>query len=488
MNSNHKKYEPFLLTLTVFVVLLCLSLFDSGFHIGSFEFKPVHIFSDLEKKEILPPITKTKKVKVDIRRRLKEKMDSIKLKKIVNIDSIAIAEEKDLRITDYRTDTLPLLGRFFKALYKTEKDGSKTRIAYYGDSMIEGDLITQTLRNDLQILYGGKGVGFVPITSIVAGFRRTINHAFSGNWITNSFLLKNPRKSFGLSGFVFNPQCFPISSKDSLYQQNLSWVYYSASMASYWNLRDFNDVKLYYGRASNRCFIDYSINNVRQLKNLTGRNIVNEISLNESKPINNIKINFHTDSILDVYGLSYENAGGVYVDNYSVRGNSGLPLSSIPSNIMSEMNNYLKYDLVILQYGVNVASPEATDFTWYEQGMIQVVNHIKKNIPGADILIVSVGDRSHKENMEFVTQKSIPILVEAQRRVAQKTGVAFWNLYESMGGHNSMVGWVETKYPLANKDYTHVNFRGAEKIGSLINECIQNEYKLYKITKEISNP
>ncbi|MEZ4850537.1 MAG: hypothetical protein R3B93_18375 [Bacteroidia bacterium] len=50
----------------------------------------------------------------------------------------------------------------------------KTRIAYFGDSMIEGDLITQSLRNDLQELLGGQGVGFVPITSQTYGFRKTI--------------------------------------------------------------------------------------------------------------------------------------------------------------------------------------------------------------------------------------------------------------------------------------------------------------------------
>ena len=47
----------------------------------------------------------------------------------------------------------------------------KIRIAYLGDSMIEGDLITQTLRELLQKEYGGQGVGFLPIFSNVVVFR-----------------------------------------------------------------------------------------------------------------------------------------------------------------------------------------------------------------------------------------------------------------------------------------------------------------------------
>ena len=47
--------------------------------------------------------------------------------------------------------------------------------------MIEGDLITQDVRRLLQETFGGSGVGFVPVTSIVAGFRQTITHSFA-NW------------------------------------------------------------------------------------------------------------------------------------------------------------------------------------------------------------------------------------------------------------------------------------------------------------------
>ena len=57
------------------------------------------------------------------------------------------------------------MGYFFAALNQIKQQKRKVRVAYFGDSVIEGDLVTSSLRNDLQELFGGKGVGFVPLTS-----------------------------------------------------------------------------------------------------------------------------------------------------------------------------------------------------------------------------------------------------------------------------------------------------------------------------------
>lgn len=88
-------------------------------------------------------------------------------------------------------DGLSTLSNFYRALHQRE---GQIRIAYYGDSSIEGDLVSQTLRDSLQRRFGGKGVGFVPITTNVSGFRRSVRHRFSPNWFTCKVVTNNYRK------------------------------------------------------------------------------------------------------------------------------------------------------------------------------------------------------------------------------------------------------------------------------------------------------
>ncbi len=64
--------------------------------------------------------------------------------------------------------------RFYQALDQLAKAPRPVRIAYFGDSFIEADILTADLREMLQQKYGGCGVGFVTITSMTSGFRPAV--------------------------------------------------------------------------------------------------------------------------------------------------------------------------------------------------------------------------------------------------------------------------------------------------------------------------
>lgn len=453
-----------------------LSIFDSSFTIKNYQFRPTSIFSDLTNSQKEDSLLFFKK-KSDSLIAYKRIADSMKL----NFDSIKLAEEQDLRISDYRADGLELLGKFFASLAKTQKKEGITRIAYFGDSMIEGDLITQTLRAVLQSTFGGSGVGFVPVFSKTGDFRRTIHSKYSTNWRGYSYLEKRGYKNFGISGFVFNPNVlYKDVMEDTVINQAVSWVQFTAPYDTYYRLRNFENARLFYGKSNNKNFVRIDYDTTKKFHPLTGQNIVNDLTINFTKPTKRVGFNFYIDTLTDVYGFSFDGKDGLYLDNFSVRSNSGLPILSIPTNVLKGMNEYMNYNLVVLQYGMNVTTPSGRNFSWYEEGMEKVIKHIRECMPNADILVISVGDRSHKVGTEMKTMSSIPYLVEAQRKIAQETNCAFLNLYQTMGGANSMVKWADTIPALANKDYTHFNFRGAEKIGNLISDKILNEYKIYQ--------
>ena len=63
-------------------------------------------------------------------------------------------------IEDYSDSTMRGMTRFYQALDELAKAPRPVRIAYFGDSFIEADILTADLREMLQQKYGGCGVGF----------------------------------------------------------------------------------------------------------------------------------------------------------------------------------------------------------------------------------------------------------------------------------------------------------------------------------------
>ncbi len=142
----------------------------------------------------------------------------------------------------FQTDIPPSpLYNFQKTLSELDGRRKKVRIAYFGDSIIEGDLVTQTLREYLQRRYGGEGVGFVSITSIAPGFRQTIKHSFSDSWRAYS-LVKTP----GLDGYGISGEVFKVSSNND---PEWPWVQYEGSSISE-GTQIFNQIQLFYGNTS----------------------------------------------------------------------------------------------------------------------------------------------------------------------------------------------------------------------------------------------
>ena len=173
------------------------------------------------------------------------------------------------------------------------------------------------------------------------------------------------------------------------------------------------------------------------------------------------------------YGLAMDGTSGIVLDNFSLRGSSGLSLRSVPVWMMREFNEQRPYDLIILQYGLNVATERGRNYDRYIAGMQTTVEHLKEAFPQAAILVVSVGDRDYKtEEGELRTMPGIKNLVRYQQNLAADEAVAFWNMFEAMGGEGSMADMVHAKPSLANYDYTHINFRGGKHLAGLLYESL----------------
>lgn len=358
---------------------------------------------------------------------------------------------------------------FFEKLYQleTNKHG-KARIAYFGDSMTDGDMIVQDVRTMFQDKFGGEGVGFVNITSESAASRGTILHEFSPNWKTQSYLkVKSPSRSFGVNGHVF-------FAKDTAHA---TWVKFKASRKKY--LATLPNPTLFYGKSSQKNAAVFCKNGKDTIyKKLAPRSILNTIQV--SSTVSSLKVNFSKADSIPFYGFNFDNGKGIHVDNFSSRGNSGLPLGNLNKDLMHAFQQKLGYDLIILQFGTNVLNYGSLNYSWYERKMKQVVSHLKECFPGAAILIISTADKSTKYDLEMKTDSAVVPLLSAQKRYAVQAETGFINLYTLMGGDGAMVQWVEDVPARANKDYTHFNYRGAKQVAGMIYNQLYTGYIEYK--------
>ncbi len=394
--------------------------------------------------------------------------DSLQIK----IDSVAQVAKSGCPpgitcIEDYSKDSTAMFD-FINALQNI-KNNKPLRVAMYGDSFIEGDVLCGSFRDTLQNLFGGSGVGYVPITSVVAGFRRNIKHKFE-NWKTYSIINKKDSVSIelGPAGYTFIPL-----------QDN--WVEYKPTNQK--NVRAFSVMKIYYKNLGHAT-MDYTINDSSYYAEVLPKsNTISEWKYHD-EPVSTVRFEFSNADSLQLYGASFEDINGIYVDNFSMRGNTGLGLSDVPDHMFVNFNKHRDYKLIILQYGLNVQLNDSMKYDWYTSRMVKVVNKLKHDFPTASFLMISVSDRSSNTTGEFRTMPTIPVMRNAQRYVAQQTGIAFWDMYEAMGGEDSMVKFVEADPSLAAKDYTHLTFKGGRKLASLlVKSLLYEKEKSEKPTK-----
>lgn len=358
-------------------------------------------------------------------------------------------------IEDYSDSTLRGMNSFYKALDELAMHPRLVRVAVFGDSFIEADILTADLREMLQNKYGGCGVGYVNVTSTTNGYRPTVRHFFSG-WQS------------------FSPM---DSTAFHRAQQGLSCHYFIPRSGAYVELRGIRKYAAHLDTCYQASIFFQSKGQVTMAVSVNGHSSGTSTflpgdSLQVMKVrgrIGSVRWNVENVDSTVFYGLAMDGNQGISVDNFSLRGSSGMPLLSIPMQTMRDFNKQRPYDLVILQYGLNVATEHGWNYEKYRERMHDVVSHLKEAFPQAGFLLLGIGDRDFRtENGELRTMPRVRNLIHYQQLIAADNAIAYWNMFEAMGGEGSMAKLVQSKPPLANYDYTHINFRGGKYLAGLL--------------------
>lgn len=360
------------------------------------------------------------------------------------------AEEQITSIEEFRGDDFDTpLNRLYEKLLSGNEP---VRIAFMGDSFVEGDILTADLRELLQDTFTGGGVGFVPFASPFTGFRQTIKTTSKG-WTPYNIM---QRKSvpepyvndFFVSGWVARPAAgastrWEMSSKrrhlEECSRARLLFI-----------CREDASIAITLNDGEERHF-DFEASEV-----------VRQIVVEEEKIVSlEMKVLSGAAGFTGI-GADFDSTQGVAVDNFSIRSNNGQAMFYSSAAVNAQIHTMRAYDLVILQYGLNIMQAERRNYSLYGEQVEKMIRYAESCFPGAAIVVMGVSDRSQRGEQGIVPMSSAIDLTVSQREAAEKCGASFWNTYEAMQRLGGMTRFVENGW--AGKDYTHINYAGGREI------------------------
>jgi lysophospholipase L1-like esterase len=164
-----------------------------------------------------------------------------------------------------------------------------------------------------------------------------------------------------------------------------------------------------------------------------------------------------------IFGLTVEAAApGVVIDTLGLNGaRVGTPLAWDAGSWLAEAGRRAP-TLVILAYGTNdVGDPGPADAR--EQEVLSLIDRIRAIQPEVDCLLVGPTDRA---GPGWTLVPGVREVEAMQRRVATRSGCAFFSAVDAMGGDGGIKRWAELSPPLATGDRVHLTPRGYAKLGA----------------------
>ena len=422
-------------------------------------------------------------------------MDADSLIKLVGIDSnvfresvgksVKLRSERVLEIQHSDPDRSSL-SAFYDSLTRLKSDGGKVRVLYYGDSQIECDRMTNYIRNEFQKEYGGSGPGLELAYQVIP--TGAVRQTKSVNWKRYAAYGRKSRSvkhnNYGLLASFSRYKSLKKSSKKSKILS--AWLEIKPASYGYKRLRKFSQMSLWLGGNKEDVEIKISANSKTVFTDeLKAETFNRKINVNFPSTPRRIKISFKGLDSPDVYGLSFESEEGIIVDNIPLRGCSGTIFSGINKTLLERQFAHEPVKLVILQFGGNILPHIDTEAEAkrYGEAIRENLKYFKSILPESSLLVVGPSDMATKIKGKFVTYPFLENIRDHMQRAANAEGAAYYDMFEVMGGKNSILKWIKAKPRLARRDYVHFTTKGAKKMAMSLYQALRKDNEKYINTR-----
>ena len=417
-----------------------------------------------------------------------EKMDELEEQIRLQRDSLAMAYQDSLSFYTNFFNTNPArihlpdnnwdyFDNLFQDLELSKEKKEVIHILHYGDSQIEGDRITGSVRQRLQEKFGGRGPGLLPAVQIIpsAAVAQTASGNIARYIVSGSHVNRTSHRRYGSLGQVGH-----MVGEGSISISSRNWK------NTFENVKEFSKIRLFVGKTNNTFKASLVAPDLERItKTVEDTAAVHVLSWNLENPIK--KFTLKMAGSAEIYGIAVDGEYGVAMDNIPFRGSSGIFFNTIDSTVMVSMFQQLNTRLIILEFGGNMMPVMKSDklVAEYKTKMSAQIAYLRRVCPEAKIILIGPADMSTKVKGKLQTYPYLKETAEALKEAALENDAAFWNMFEVMGGENSMKNWVNSRPSLAAPDYIHFTPRGADKIADMFYESLMMYYDYYCFQREI---
>lgn len=361
------------------------------------------------------------------------------------------------------------LDDFFLAL---ENAGEQhVRILHLGDSQLECDRISSSLREHYQQEFGGRGVGLVPALQTVSTY--TLSQTVSPSESVVHNLVYGPADAraghhrYGVMGQVnrvVGGTSIRLSARDVAKYPCSGGVQRVTVMASG------------SGGMSLTCS--------------AGSFTPEETVVNDNFSLFAVSVPRGTDALTlsihgtyDIYGIQLDGMKGVSLDNVPMRGCSGTIFTQIDAQTIAPFFQHEHVGLIILQYGGNSVPgcSGASSISSYMKSLRRQIALFRRVAPKAKMLFIGPADMATRIGGEMKTYEVLPQMVDSLRQMSLQEGIAFWDMFNAMGGKGSIVKWYRATPQLAGADFVHFTPKGAQKMADMLYGTLQLYYRFYRL-------
>jgi lysophospholipase L1-like esterase len=362
------------------------------------------------------------------------------------------------------------MDNFFEKLRLLKlQDSERITILHVGDSHIQPDMMTGVIRESLQAAFGNAGRGLIFPYSLAktngpGDLKTTSNTTWRGQrsaWPTGDM-------PTGISGFAIGTSnsnaTISIGFRESANTRNLFnkvTVYHDKGPEAF-EFRVVDEAPdIYDDTASSAESAPYTTTFI-----LPAPTSHMQLAVKKARAVQKHAI---------LYGISLENGKRGIL--YHMAGVNGASFKTFNESAYFIFHmNTLKPDLIIISLGTNDVGDSNFDPPSLRAQIDGLVKSISKDNPDISILFTLPPDFGKARNT-LIKQKMLKargVIID----YCKSNKLAYWDLYEVMGGHGSIEQW--QKSSLAQKDVMHFTRAGYELQGHLLFQALSDGLKDYE--------